>query len=90
MIHWRTFIAAVACGLLAAPLAAGAQQPVVLVGILASGSSRSAPLIGDFEERLRELGFVEGRNLTIEFRTAEGSVTDCPASLQNLSSSRPM
>jgi putative tryptophan/tyrosine transport system substrate-binding protein len=78
MIHRRTFIATVACGLLAAPLAAGAQQPVVLVGILASGSSRSAPLIGDFVERLRELGFVEGRNLTIEFRTAEGSVDRLP------------
>jgi Fe2+ transport system protein FeoA len=86
----RAFIGTVAGGLLAAPLAAEAQQTVVLVGILASGSTRSAPLNGDFEERLRELGFVEGRNLAIEFRSAEGLLTACPASPQNLSSSRPM
>jgi putative ABC transport system substrate-binding protein len=74
----RAFIGTVAGGLLAAPLAAEAQQTVVLVGILASGSTRSAPLNGDFEERLRELGFVEGRNLAIEFRSAEGFVDRLP------------
>jgi len=75
----RVFLATVAGGLLASPLAAEAQQTVVRVGFLASGSSRSAPLIGDFEERLRELGYVEGRNLTIEFRSADGSVDRLPS-----------
>jgi len=74
----RAFIGALAGGLFAAPLAAEAQQTVVRVGFLASGSSRSAPLIGDFEGRLRELGYVEGRNLTIDFRSAEGSVDRLP------------
>jgi len=74
----RTFLGTSAGGLLAAPLAAEAQQTLVRVGFLASGSSRSAPLIGDFEERLRELGYVEGRNLTIDFRSAEGSVDRLP------------
>ena len=86
----RAFIGTVAGGLLAAPLAAEAQQTVVLVGILASGSTRSAPLNGDFEERLREFGFVEGRNLTIEFRSAEGFVDRLPGLAAELVHSRPM
>jgi putative ABC transport system substrate-binding protein len=61
-----------------APLAVGAQQGAVRVGILASGSPRSVPLIGGFEQRLRELGFVEGQNLIIEFRTAEGRAERLP------------
>jgi putative ABC transport system substrate-binding protein len=74
----RSFLGTFASGLLAAPLAAKAQQTVVRVGFLASGSSRSAPLIGDFEERLRELGYVDGRNLTMEFRSADGRVDRLP------------
>src|SRR5690349_24289628 len=74
----RAFIEVIAGGLLAAPPATEAQQTVVRVGFLASGSSRAAPLIGDFVERLRELGYVEGRNLAIEFRSAEGNVDRLP------------
>ena len=74
----RTFLGTLTGGLHAAPLTAEGQQTVVRVGFLASGSSRSAPLIGDFEERLRELGYVEGRNLTIEFRSADGIVDRLP------------
>jgi len=73
----RMFLGTLAGSLLTAPLAR-AQQTLVRVGFLASGSPRSAPLIGDFEERLRELGYVEGRNLTIDFRSAEGSVDRLP------------
>ena len=74
----RTFLAMVAGGLLAAPIAAEAEQTLARVGFLASGSPRSVPLIADFEERLRELGYIEGRNLTIEFRSAEGFVDRLP------------
>jgi putative ABC transport system substrate-binding protein len=39
---------------------------------------RSEPYNIAFEQRLRELGFVEGRNLVIEFRTAEGRLERLP------------
>ena len=69
----RAFVAAT-IGLLAAPLAAGAQRAdkVVRVGFFDAVSSRNVPWIAAFERRLAELGYVEGKNLAIEFRTAEG------------------
>ena len=70
----RSFIATLAGGLLAAPLAAEAQRAdkVVRVGFLDAVSSRNVPWIAAFERRLLELGYVEGKNLEIDFRTAEG------------------
>jgi ABC-type uncharacterized transport system substrate-binding protein len=62
-------------GLLAAPLAAEAPQPgkVFRIGWLTLGSpSTSGP--GDFLQGLRDLGYVEGQNLVIEARYAEGKV----------------
>jgi putative ABC transport system substrate-binding protein len=72
----RAFIGTLAGGLLAAPLAAEAQQArkVYRVGILSTGNPRSASIFQAFEQRLRELGYVEGQNLAIEFRYAEGKV----------------
>jgi len=69
----RAFIAAT-IGLLVAPLAGEAQRAdrVVRVGFLDSVSSRNVPWIAAFEQRLVELGYVEGKNLAIDFRTAEG------------------
>ena len=68
---------AVALTLLAAPLAAGAQQPakVYRIGFLSDGSptNPASPLASPlraFEETLRELGYVEGRNLVIDRRYA--------------------
>src|SRR5437879_3082661 len=67
----RTFMALVSGGLLAAPLAAEAEQAgkVWRIGVLGAGvNPRSAPFYVAFEQRLRELGYVEGQNLTIDFR----------------------
>jgi putative tryptophan/tyrosine transport system substrate-binding protein len=68
--------------LLATPPAADAQTPgqVSRIGILASGSStpRRAPSFEAFRERLRELGWMEGQNFTIEMRWAEGSEERLP------------
>jgi len=62
-------------GAAAWPLAARAQQPAKLpiVGFLV-GASRSATSqwIGAFVQRLRELGWTEGRTVTMEFRWADG------------------
>ena len=56
--------------LLLAPLAAGAQQAgrVFRIGALVSASVSLEPL----REGLREVGYVEGQNLAIEWRNAEG------------------
>ena len=64
----RAFIGTVAGGLLAAPLAAEAQQAgkVFRVGVLWVGSPEL------LRQSLREVGYVEGVNLAIEWRDAEG------------------
>src|SRR5712691_3063606 len=69
----RRFLALVSGGLLAAPLAAESQSAgVPRIGILSSANPRSASIFQAFDQRLRELGYVEGQNVTIEFRNAEG------------------
>src|SRR5215831_16918144 len=58
------------------PLAARAQQPGKLptVGFLGAASASAwSQWVAAFLQRLRELGWIEGRNLTIEYRWAEGS-----------------
>src|SRR5262245_55166556 len=69
----REFITLVG-GAAAWPLVARAQQPGKLptVGFLGAASAWSQ-WVAAFLQRLRELGWIEGRNLTIEYRWAEGS-----------------
>src|SRR5262245_64706372 len=58
------------------PLVARAQQPGKLptVGFLGAASASAwSQWVAAFLQRLRELGWIEGRNLTIEYRWAEGS-----------------
>ena len=73
--------------LLAAPLAAEAQQAgkVYRVGFLGNSSAAlEANLVGPFREGLRELGYVEGRNIVIEYRWAEGKYERFPALIAEL------
>ena len=74
----RAFIGTLAGGLLAAPLAAEGQQAgkVGRVGIL--GNENSAPWEA-FRRGLRDLGYVGGRNLTMESRWSEGRTERLPA-----------
>jgi putative ABC transport system substrate-binding protein len=75
----RAFIGALAGGL-AAPLAAGAQQPAkVARGFLGTGSpALTANQLEAFQQGLRDLGYVEGRNIAIEYRWARGRVERFP------------
>src|SRR5215470_4520935 len=61
---------------LVAPLAADAQPPekVPRIGLLLSNASALwfPPLLEAFRQGLRDLGYVEGQNLIIEYRSAEG------------------
>src|SRR3989442_8587838 len=71
----RVFVTGVA-GLLAAPLAAEAQAgKVPRVGFLSPNSASDPGWLGRlrvFQQGIRELGYVEGRNIVIESRWAEG------------------
>jgi ABC-type uncharacterized transport system substrate-binding protein len=70
----RGFIGAMAGGLLAAPRASEAQQAgkVPRIGFLVFVSSEGR--YRGFQEGLRDLGYVEGQNIAIEFRSADGSL----------------
>jgi putative ABC transport system substrate-binding protein len=75
MMDRRTFIGGVAGALLAAPLAARAQQAekVYRIGILEPiPAAQNAANLDALRKGLRELGYVEGRNLIIEYRSADG------------------
>ena len=80
----RTLIVAGAASALAAPLASFAQQPdkVARVAFLALPNRATAldPLFsGAFPLGMRDLGYVEGRNLLIEWRFADSQVERLPA-----------
>jgi putative ABC transport system substrate-binding protein len=77
----RAFIGTLAGGLLVAPLAAEAQQAakVPRIGFLANNPAGSPHLLEAFLQGLRDLGYVEGRNVVIEYRSAEGKWERFPA-----------
>ena len=78
----RAFIGTLASGLLAAPLAAHAQAPakVPRIGFLSARQRTDNPhLLEAFRQGLRELGYVEGQTIAIEYRFAEGRPERLPA-----------
>jgi putative ABC transport system substrate-binding protein len=71
----RKFLATLGGAAAAWPLAARAQQPGKLptIGFLVAGTPSShGPWVAGFVQRLRELGWIEGRTIAIEYRWAEG------------------
>jgi putative ABC transport system substrate-binding protein len=74
----RDFFKLVAGSAVVWPFAARAQQPVI--GFLGATSDASiAGQVSAFRRGLNETGFVEGRNVTIEYRWAEGQYQRLPA-----------
>jgi len=77
----QIFIATITLSVLFGPLVTGAQQPgkVYRIGFLGATSPVGyAPQVEAFRAGLRDFGYVEGRNLKIEFRWAEGNYARLP------------
>jgi putative ABC transport system substrate-binding protein len=84
----RVFLGTLAGGFLAAPLAASAQPAgkVYRIGYLStsSGSNTYVRPLEALRQGLRELGWVEGKNIVIEYRYAEGRIDRLPGLAEEL------
>jgi putative tryptophan/tyrosine transport system substrate-binding protein len=91
MMERRTFLGAIADGLLAAPLAAHAQQAGKMARIAVLGATRpeDLPPWEGFRQGLRERGYVEGQNIAIDYRWAEGRFERLPALAAELAGLKP-
>jgi putative ABC transport system substrate-binding protein len=79
----RAFLATLSGSLLAAPLAAEAQQPgkvfrIRILGNVPPTDPEGARVWGAFIEGLRDLGYAEGQNITIVHRSSEGKFQRLP------------
>lgn len=89
MVDRRRFISTIAGGLLAAPITTIAQQSTKVSRIGFLGSSAPPPeLLEAVRSSLRERGYIEGNNIALEVRWAEGSFDALPALANELAQSR--
>ena len=87
-------VVGLALGLVATPLPAEAQPPkqIPRIGMLrvdAPSDPRGQGLTEAFRQGLRELGYVEGKNITIDYRHAEGKLDRLPGLVAELVGLRP-
>ena len=76
----RAFLGTLTGGLLVSPLAVKAQPGrVYRIGYLSTGSATASPRAREaFQQGLRELGWIEGENMLIEYRFADGRFDRLP------------
>ena len=86
----RQIVLALGAGALIAPLPSIAQQPekVWRIGLLWAGSAKQVAIISNFVDGLRALGYVEGRNITFEWRFAEDRYERLPQLAEELARQR--
>ncbi len=92
MNHRRKLIGALGAMALQAPFAAMAQTTTAAprVVLLIAGSMRTqSDRVDAFRKRLRELGYTEGKNLTLEVRELDGKVDQLPAIMREIVQSNP-
>jgi putative ABC transport system substrate-binding protein len=70
----REFLRVLGGAAAAWPFASGAQQTMVVAGFLSPGSPEpSSFLVAAFHEGLKEASYIEGKNISIEYRWARGN-----------------
>ena len=81
----REFLGVLGGAAAAYPVAVRAQRPAIpAIGFLSSGSAELTYLTAAFRRGLSESGYVEGQNLAIEYRWAEGVYDRLPARATDL------
>jgi putative ABC transport system substrate-binding protein len=87
----RNFIALFGGAAAAWPLAARAQQPALpVIGLLSPLSAAAwVHIVGAFRRGMRDLGYVEGTNVSFTFRFADGQVAKLPALANELVALKP-
>ena len=97
-VPWRVFqmmrrrdLIAFLSGAVALPLTAGAQQPgrSYRIAYLALFPDEDATLAKPFLQRLHELGYDEGKNITLSYRSADGRPERLPQLAAELVQTRP-
>ena len=86
MKNRRNLIIALGASALAAPRPSLAQQPVKIarIGLLVFSGDRNEPRLVAFRDELAKLGWIEGKNIHVEYRSAEGRSERLPALLSEL------
>ena len=76
----RDFIKVICVSATAWPIAARAQHPakVLRVGILSPAASETADTLTAFREGIRDLGYIEGKTIALDFRLSKGIMDALP------------
>ena len=81
IVRRREFITLLGGAAATWPLAARAQQPanVPRVGILSPAASETAATLTAFRDGIRDLGYIEGQTIALDFRLSKGIMDALPA-----------